>query len=78
IEHRAAGAEIVLDACPFATAALVDPDSVCAVHLGLARGVAERVGGIRVDELVLRDPREVQCRLRVHLEDGHDVWRPMR
>ena len=44
--------EVRLDACPFSSAALTDPDTVCELHLGLARGVAESVGGIEVDELV--------------------------
>ena len=36
--------------CPFATTALADPDVVCDLHLGLAMGAAEGLGGIVVDE----------------------------
>jgi predicted ArsR family transcriptional regulator len=60
--------EIVLGACPFATTALADPETVCGLHLGLARGAAEELGGIVVDELAVRDPRRGACRLRCHVE----------
>ncbi len=58
--------EIVLENCPFATAALADPDTICGLHLGLAIGVAERTGGLVVDELIPRDPRRAKCILRYH------------
>lgn len=60
--------DIALGACPFETTALVDPDTVCGLHLGLAFGAADSVTGLVVDELILRDPRRGQCRLRCHLE----------
>jgi predicted ArsR family transcriptional regulator len=60
--------DIVLNACPFETTALADPDTVCALHLGLAQGVAEPLGGLIVDELIPRDPRRGACRLRCHVE----------
>ena len=60
--------DIVLGACPFATTASVDPDTVCGLHLGLAFGAADALGGIVVDELVPRDPRRAKCRLRCHVE----------
>lgn len=56
--------DVVLATCPFASAVLADPDVVCELHLGLARGVAEAVGGLEVDELVAKDPRRAGCRLR--------------
>lgn len=62
--------DITLHRCPFETAALADPDTVCQLHLGLARGVADDVGGLVVDELLPRDPRRAQCRLRCHVTDG--------
>jgi predicted ArsR family transcriptional regulator len=63
--------EVVLGACPFATAVLADPDTVCSMHLGIAQGVADLTGGrVVVDELVSRDPRRAKCRLRLHLEPG--------
>lgn len=56
--------DVTLATCPFASAALSDPDTVCQLHLGLAQGIAESVGGLTVDELVPKDPRRAQCRLR--------------
>ncbi len=58
--------ELVLENCPFSTAALADPDTICSIHLGLAHGVTERVGGLVVDELLPRDPRRAGCVLRYH------------
>lgn len=62
--------DVTLLTCPFATAALADPDTVCALHLGMAYGIADDVEGLVVDELVPHDPRQGQCRLRCHLEDA--------
>ena len=55
---------IVLQTCPFVSAVLADPATVCAVHLGLAQGVAEAVGGLEVLELIPKDPRRANCQLR--------------
>ncbi len=66
-EHHGDRVDIVLGACPFATTALADPDTVCGLHLGLAVGAAESLGGVVVDELVRRDPRRGSCRLRCHV-----------
>jgi len=67
--RRGARVEVVLQTCPFAAAALDDPDTVCSLHLGLAQGVAERTDGrLVVDELVRHDPRRASCRLRMHWE----------
>lgn len=60
--------DISLRVCPFATTALADPDTVCSLHLGIAYGVAESVGGLVIDELIPKDPRRAHCRLRCHLE----------
>ena len=82
--------DLTLQTCPFASAALSDPDTVCQLHLGLAQGIAESVGGIRVDELIPKDPRRARCRLRGRLSVGGrrrirfacgkveaaQVWRP--
>ncbi len=67
-KRRGNQVDIVLGACPFETTALVDPDTVCGLHLGLAYGAADAVGGLVVDELLTRDPRRGTCRLRCHLE----------
>lgn len=61
------GAEITLHRCPFASAVLTDPGTICQLHLGLAHGIAEGVGGIEIDELIPRDPRTAQCTLHVRL-----------
>ncbi len=64
--------DLVLHTCPFATAVLAGADAVCGIHLGIAEGVAARSDGrIVVDELVARDPRHGECRLRMHLEHGN-------
>jgi predicted ArsR family transcriptional regulator len=60
--------EIQLDECPFASAAVTDPNSVCKLHLGLAKGVAQAVGGIEVEELRHNDPREGHCLLRFRVD----------
>ena len=70
--------EIVLRRCPFVTAVLTDPDTVCSLHLGIAEGLTDGVDGLTVDEFVARDPREARCRLGFHLDiasprqDGSD------
>jgi predicted ArsR family transcriptional regulator len=58
---------VTLQNCPFATTALADPGTVCELHLGLARGVADTLDGIVVDDLIPRDPRAASCELRCHL-----------
>ncbi len=60
--------ELTLQNCPFATTALADPDTVCELHLGIAQGIAEQVDGLVVDELIPRDPRRANCKLRCSLE----------
>jgi predicted ArsR family transcriptional regulator len=62
------GAEIVLDNCPFATAALGDRETVCAIHLGIAKGLAADSNAI-VSELVAYDPRKAGCKIRIRLVD---------
>jgi predicted ArsR family transcriptional regulator len=64
---RRGGADIVLRACPFAAAALEDPDTVCGLHLGIAHGLAEGTG-VEVDELVVKDPRRAGCRVRLRAD----------
>jgi predicted ArsR family transcriptional regulator len=64
--------EIVLRTCPFETAALVDPDTVCDLHLGIAHGIAASVPGLVIDDLVRRDPRQANCVLRCHIESDDE------
>ena len=65
-------AEFVLRHCPFADAASFDPATICALHLGLAQGLAGQFEGVVVEELVPRDPRQAGCRLRFRVE-GNDT-----
>ena len=74
IEPAGERTEIVLQTCPFAEVAAQDPATICQLHLGLAEGTAEAVGGVTVERLVVRDPREAGCRLVLH---PHRASRPV-
>lgn len=63
---RGAGVEIVLRNCPFETAARTDRDTICALHLGIAEGLAEGTGVV-IDGLVANDPRRADCRIRLRV-----------
>lgn len=67
MDRRGKQVEFVLTNCPFAEAAALDPDTVCDLHLGLAEGLAERIGGVTVETLVRRRPHQAGCRLRFNL-----------
>ena len=59
--------DLVLDNCPFA-AGVEAPggELICALHRGLARGIAQRAApDVMVTELVIEDPRQAGCRLRL-------------
>lgn len=53
----------VLGHCPFAEVAVIDPGTVCQLHLGLAEGLTEKLGGLTVERLTAKDPRRAGCRL---------------
>ncbi|MGD9703945.1 MAG: helix-turn-helix transcriptional regulator [Acidimicrobiia bacterium] len=61
--------DVTLLHCPFASTALADPDTVCSLHLGMAQGFANTVGGLVVDDLERHDPRTANCRLRCHVDE---------
>ncbi len=61
--------DIVLHACPYETTAVADPRTVCALHLGLAEGLAEGTGAT-VDRLIPHDPRRAGCRLLLQVGPG--------
>ena len=63
---------IVLANCPFQSTAVADPDTVCALHLGLAQGVVEG-SDVTIDELVTKDPRRAKCRLLLHVDPEFDA-----
>ena len=69
VRDRGDEVDVVLQECPLASAVLADADTVCQLHLGLARGAAEAVGGIEVAALEPRDPRSAHCRLRCRRVD---------
>ena len=74
VTQRVRAVDVTLRTCPFATTALADPDTVCGLHLGMAYGIAEAVGGLIIDELIPKDPRRAHCRLRCHVDaDQHSV-----
>jgi predicted ArsR family transcriptional regulator len=60
----------VLHHCPFERTAAVDPATVCAVHLGIARGLTEHLPGVEVTGLTARDPGVAACCLSVAIDEG--------
>jgi predicted ArsR family transcriptional regulator len=57
--------DYVLGRCPFADVAADNPGTVCQLHLGLAEGLAEGLGGLEVDRLVAKNAHRAGCRLVV-------------
>ncbi|HSL74657.1 MAG TPA: helix-turn-helix domain-containing protein [Ilumatobacteraceae bacterium] len=70
VSHTADRVDITLHACPFVTTAMADPDTVCQLHLGLALGIADELGGLQVDALVPRDPRQARCVVHCRVTDS--------
>ncbi len=68
-----AGTHVILQACPFESSALADPETICQLHLGLAEGIAERSGMVQVEGLVAKDPRRANCRLQLRSDDTPDA-----
>ena len=74
--ERRGKVELVFRRCPFAEVAKADPATICQLHLGMAEGLVEGLGGLEVEGLAQRDPRKAGCRLGVlqHLHrDAADV-----
>ena len=66
VGHMAGGrVEVVLHACPFADAAAEDPATICQLHLGLAEGAAQAIGGLHVEGLRINDPHQAGCRVQL-------------
>lgn len=61
--REGARVDIVLERCPFAEVADLDPGVVCALHHGLASGIASVCGDVVVERLDVRPPRVAGCRL---------------
>ncbi len=70
VRVRGRSVEITAQTCPFPSAVLADPDTICGMHLGMVEGIAGSVGGLEVDELVTKDPHRAHCRLRCHTTDA--------
>ncbi len=80
------GAEIVLHNCPFATSALADRDTICALHLGIAEGLTD-TDPATVTELVAYDHPQGRLqaphptrprRPRRPERDTHPAWQGRR
>jgi predicted ArsR family transcriptional regulator len=67
VRRRGATVDLTLRTCPFESTALADPDTVCELHLGMAQGMMEDIGGFDVVDLTRKDPRRAHCRLRCHV-----------
>jgi predicted ArsR family transcriptional regulator len=57
--------DVVLRTCPFADTAAEDPATICQLHLGLAEGAAQAIGGLAVAGLRINDPYQAGCRLEL-------------
>ena len=55
--------DFILGRCPFAEVAATNPETVCQLHLGLAEGLAEGLGDLKVDKLTVKNPHHAGCRL---------------
>lgn len=64
IEGADGTTDIVLRHCPFASAADEDRATVCGLHLGIARGLADGTD-LDVAELVAHDPNRADCIIRL-------------
>lgn len=58
--------EVILEACPFAAAAVVDPHTVCALHRGITEGLVEDSGSFEFEEMKPGNPRRPHCVVTLH------------
>lgn len=64
-------ADIALLACPFESAAVANPATVCGLHQGMIEGMAQSVGGLVIDEMVIRHADDHDCHVHCHtVADG--------
>jgi len=68
LRRKARSADIVLGTCPFESAVIGHRETICTMHLGIAEGLAAAGEGVTVTELVAKDPRKAQCRIRLRLD----------
>ena len=69
VRRRRKGIDILLRTCPFEGPAVASPDTVCQLHLGMAEGLVGHDDAVDVEELIAKDPRRANCRLKVHVAD---------
>ncbi|MDP9441246.1 MAG: helix-turn-helix domain-containing protein [Actinomycetota bacterium] len=70
LRRKARSADIVLQTCPFESAVIGHRETICTMHLGIAEGLAAGAGGnVTVTELVAKDPRKAQCRIRLRIAE---------
>lgn len=68
VEASERGLEVRLGRCPFVAVAEHEPAVVCELHLGLAEGVVEEMGGdLVVEGLQVGEPRSGGCAIRLCL-----------
>lgn len=67
--------DIALRACPFESAALANPATVCGLHQGMIEGMAQSVGGLVIDQLVIRHADDHDC--HVHCRSVTDGIAPV-
>ena len=69
--QRGGRVELVLDSCPFETAAAAGQSVVCDLHRGMAQGMADAISDdLDVTDLVAHSPRRAGCRLQTNLTEG--------
>lgn len=70
--------DIVLTHCPFGDVAADEPETICALHAGIARGVAEATEELSFDGITVVDPVNAGCRLHLTVLDPTPVDLPRR
>lgn len=65
LSQRADGTDVVLARCPYAGIVADSHRPICDLHLGIAEGMAEGIGGLKVISLTARDPASAGCCLRI-------------
>ena len=70
VRTKRRGVDVILQHCPFEATAVDDPETVCALHLGIAQGLVEDSDDVSVEQLVTKDPRRAGCRLQLQVHDG--------
>ena len=61
------GCDFVLGRCPFVEVAARDPATVCQLHLRLAEGAAAALDEGAIVDLMAKDLRQAECRVRIRL-----------